>query len=71
VPVVFNAGGQREIVENEKNGYLCDNKDDFISKTMTLIKNEELFKQMSKEAVKRSSVFSGDRFCNEVKNIIK
>jgi len=71
VPVVFNAGGQREIIEDKINGFLCDSKEDFISRTMTLIKDEGLFKKMSKEAVKRSSIFSGDRFCNEVKEIIK
>jgi glycosyltransferase involved in cell wall biosynthesis len=71
VPVVFNAGGQREIVDDKINGYLCDSKEDFISKTTALIKDEELLKKVALEAVKRSGVFSGDRFCNEVKNIIK
>jgi len=71
VPVVFNAGGQREIIENEKNGFLCDNKEDFVSKTMALIKDDDLLKKLSKEAIKRLSIFSGDRFCLEVKNIIK
>ena len=40
VPVVFNAGGQREIVDDKINGYLCDSKEDFISKTTALIKDE-------------------------------
>jgi glycosyltransferase involved in cell wall biosynthesis len=71
VPVVFNAGGQREIVDDKINGYLCDREEDFITKTTALIKDEELLKKVASEAVKRSSVFSGDRFCNEVKNIIK
>jgi len=71
VPVVFNAGGQREIIENNLNGYLCDRREDFIFKTTALIKDEELLKKVALEAIKRSGVFSGDRFCNEVKNIIK
>jgi glycosyltransferase involved in cell wall biosynthesis len=71
VPVVFNAGGQREIIGNNLNGYLCDSKEDFISKTTALIRDEKLLEKVAGEAVKRSGVFSGDRFCNEVKNIIK
>jgi len=71
VPVVFNAGGQREIIENDLNGYLCDTKEDFISKTMALIKDEKLLKKVASESIKRSGVFSGNRFCQEVKNIIK
>lgn len=70
VPVVFNAGGQREIIENNESGYLCDSMEDFISKTEALIKNEDLLKRMSINSVRRSGKFSGDRFCREVKEII-
>lgn len=71
VPVVFNAGGQREIVEDGKNGYLCDDLEDFISKTNALIEDEKLLKKISTASIGRSVNFSGDRFCNGVRNIIK
>jgi len=71
VPVVFNAGGQREIIEDKINGFLCDSLNDFISKTTELIQDKDLLNKMSKEAIKRSSAFSGDRFCKEIKNIIR
>jgi len=71
VPVVFNAGGQKEIVENDKNGYLCNNIEDFIAKTNGLIKEEKLLKKMSIASIKRSEMFSGNRFCNELEKIIK
>jgi len=71
VPVVFNAGGQREIVEDNKSGYLWDNVGDFMSKTSALIKDENLLEKMSIASIKRSNMFSGDRFCKDVKNIIK
>lgn len=71
VPVVINAGGQREIVEDGKSGYLWDNLKDFAVKTNNLIKDEKLLKRISIAAIKRSEIFSGDRFCNDLKNIIK
>lgn len=71
VPVVINAGGQREIVENGKNGYLWDTLEDFAKKTENLITNEKLWKEMSENAVKKCEKFCGDRFCNELKEIIE
>jgi len=71
VPVVFNAGGQREIVENNKNGYLCNNIEDFIVKTNGLIEEEKLLKKMSMASVKRSEMFNGNKFCDELMKIIK
>ncbi len=71
VPVVINAGGQKEIVENGKNGYLWDTLEDFAKKTNSLIKDEKLFKEMSRNAVKRSEIFSGDRFCKDLQDIVK
>ncbi len=71
VPVVVNAGGQKEIVENGKNGFLWDTFSDLTAKTISLINNDRLMKKMSNEAVIRSRYFSGDRFCKEVMNIIE
>lgn len=71
VPVVINAGGQKEIVQDGKNGYLWDSLEDFMTKTNNLIKDEDLWEKMSKAAIYRSKIFSKDRFCNDLKNIIK
>ncbi len=70
VPVVFKAGGQKEIIEDNKSGYLCDSMEDFVVKTGKLIKNENLLKQMSLESINRANIFSQDRFCKELKKII-
>lgn len=70
VPVVINAGGQKEIVENGKNGFLWDTLSELAGKTQLLISNKPLLKKMSEEAIKRARYFSGDRFCKEVKNLI-
>ncbi len=71
VPVVFNAGGQKEIINNGESGFLWNTLEDFIAKTNILIEDKKLLEKMSGNAIKRSTVFSGDRFCNNLKNIIK
>ena len=71
VPVVFNAGGQKEIIEDNKNGYLCNSLENFISKTNALIKDEGLLKKISAASIKRSIIFSGNKFCNNLRRIIK
>ena len=70
VPVVFNAGGQKEIIEDNENGYLCNNIEDFIFKTEALIEDEKLLKKMSMSSMKRAALFSKDKFCNGLKDII-
>ncbi|OGH24746.1 MAG: hypothetical protein A3B47_00500 [Candidatus Levybacteria bacterium RIFCSPLOWO2_01_FULL_39_24] len=70
VPVVFNAGGQKEIVEDNKSGYLCNGMEDFIVKTNGLIGNEDLLRRMSLESIKRSDVFSLDKFCSSLKTLL-
>lgn len=71
VPVVYNAGGQKEIVQDGKSGYLVNNIESFISKTNVLINNEKLLLQISRLSVKESEKFAGNRFCTDLKKIIK
>jgi glycosyltransferase involved in cell wall biosynthesis len=71
VPVVINAGGQKEIIQNGKNGYLWDTLEDFVAKTNSLIKDEGKLEKLSKGAMERSRLFAGDRFCNDLKNLFK
>lgn len=70
VPVVIDAGGQKEIVEEGSSGFLWDSIDELIEKTKKLIENEKLLKKMSENARKRSARFAGDRFCKELEEII-
>ena len=70
VPIVINAGGQKEIIEDTKSGLLWNTVDEVISSTDKLVHNERLLQQMSQEAVERSKKFSGDRFCKELNRII-
>lgn len=70
IPIAINAGGQKEIIEDAKSGFLWNTVNELISNTNKLVHNERLFKQMSHEAMRRSKKFSGDRFCKELEDII-
>lgn len=71
VPVVINAGGQKETVEENKNGFLWNTLDELIKKTKLLTEDGDLWKKMSHEAIKRAKFFAGDRFCDDLKKILE
>jgi glycosyltransferase involved in cell wall biosynthesis len=56
VPVVINAGGQKEIVTKES-GFLWNTREELMKDTYALIQNSKLLKKISKEAQKRSLFF--------------
>jgi glycosyltransferase involved in cell wall biosynthesis len=70
VPVVINAGGQKEIVIEGENGFLWNSIKELQSQTLKLIKDESLLNKLSKQAVKSSKEFSAERFYQEVNNLI-
>lgn len=71
VPVVINAGGQKEIVEDGVNGYLWDTWEALKEKTLRLVKDDKLWEKMSNEAKKRAEFFAGNRFCKEISDLLK
>lgn len=70
VPVVFNGGGQKEIVKEEENGYLWITNEELEAKTRKLIENSKLLEEMSKKARKRSQKYNKIEFCKKIKEII-
>ncbi len=66
VPVVINKGGQMEIVENGKNGFLWNQLEELEERTILLVKNGQLWSQLSKNAHLASQKFSKIRFRNEI-----
>lgn len=70
VPVVINAGGQKEIVEYNKNGLLWDTTEELEKSTLKLIGDPKLLDKLSKEARNVSKKFSKERFSEDINNLI-
>lgn len=66
VPVVIGKGGQTEIVEHGKSGYLWDSLDEFKGFTLRVIENIDILGKMSREVQKRSKKFSKESFAKQI-----
>jgi glycosyltransferase involved in cell wall biosynthesis len=62
VPVVIASGGQREIVEDDVSGFLCQDLGDVLHKTITIARDERRRGLMSIEAQRRSRLFTREAF---------
>jgi len=71
VPIVINMGGQKEIVDNGKNGFLWSSPEEMESKTLDLIKNQKLMHALSKAAQEKSEDFSKEKFVDQLNKLIK
>lgn len=70
VPIVYSAGGYKEIIDNGKNGYLWQNGKDLIDITKKLVGESGALKRLSKEAVESSKKYGYEEFKNQIKTII-
>jgi L-malate glycosyltransferase len=66
VPVVVNKGGQPEIVEHGKSGFVWNTLDELKAYSRTLMNDEELWRRMSEAARERAQRFSRARFLDEM-----
>ena len=62
VPVVINNGGQREIVEHGRSGFLWNTVDELQRYTRLLAEDDALWARMSAAARSRARLFSRDAF---------
>jgi len=71
VPLVFNAGGHKEIIDAENNGYLWENKRDLISLTKKILNEKGLMKKLSINAIYSSLKYNYENFKNKVVELLK
>ncbi|MDP3758488.1 MAG: glycosyltransferase family 4 protein [Candidatus Daviesbacteria bacterium] len=71
VPVVIGKGGQREIVGDNKSGYLWEGLDELKQLTLKLTEDGKLLEKMAREATKRARDFSKEKFVEKIKNLSK
>jgi glycosyltransferase involved in cell wall biosynthesis len=69
VPVVFDAGGQPEIVEHGVSGFLWKHRDELRSYTRLLAADEALWARMSAAAQAAAQKFSRQRFVREMSEL--
>lgn len=70
VPVIFNAGGFKEIIDNGVNGYLWNTTEQLVSKTNSLVSNSKLFGSLVKKAKEDSQLYSYERFEKEFLSLL-
>lgn len=63
VPVVYDGGGQPEIVTDGESGFLWRTTSELLEKTDGIITNKKLAETLRKNAIKTSKQFSVSRFC--------
>lgn len=71
IPVVFAGGGQPEIVEDGKNGFLWKTIDELLDKTDKRITNETTTETIRRNAIKRSHDFSVSAFCKAFDGLLE
>lgn len=71
VPVVFNGGGQPEIVDEGKNGFLWRTIDELLDKTNTVMIDKHATAILQTNAIEKCKQFSVSRFCGAFDGILR
>lgn len=70
VPVVYNGGGQKEIIKNNINGILWSDQFDLVSETKNIINNKGRFTSLSKEATTSAKLFDVQLFEKKIVSLL-
>lgn len=64
VPIVFAGGGQTEIVDNGKDGYLWQTKEELIQRTREVFANQTKQKELQTQGFAKAKLFDEHHFCS-------
>lgn len=70
VPVVIGKGGQTEIVENGKSGFLWETLEEMKVLTLRLMKDDLLWSKLSAGSIERSKLFNRENFKQKILELI-
>lgn len=71
VPLVFNGGGQPEIVKHGKNGFLWNDLEELTELTIKLIRDKKLLEGLSRMAKIASQKYAKERFVSRFIKLLK
>jgi glycosyltransferase involved in cell wall biosynthesis len=71
IPIIYNAGGHREIIDDSVNGFLWRDIDEMVQKTIKVIEDERLMKLYMKRDQKNSKRFGYEKFEDNIAQLIK
>jgi glycosyltransferase involved in cell wall biosynthesis len=66
VPIVYKGGGQTEIVEDHVSGFVFEDVEALIQKTLDLVENDDLLARLRRAALERGASFRKSRFITEI-----
>lgn len=70
IPVVYNAGGQPEIVDHGKNGFLWNTKEECLHFTNSVICSQKLQKELQRHGKVKAMAFSTNHFYQRFDEIL-
>lgn len=71
VPIVFNGGGQTEIVEDRINGFLWDDLEELKTKTKKIMIDDKLRIDMNRIGRRKIEDYTFENFCSRLEQITK
>lgn len=70
IPIVFNAGGTPEIIDQSVDGYLWNTTEELLEYTQKLMSHDKIRLEMAKESIEKARKFSTNKFCKKLRDFI-
>ncbi|HUD44625.1 MAG TPA: glycosyltransferase family 4 protein [Patescibacteria group bacterium] len=70
VPIIFAAGGQKEIVENNENGLYWLTLEELEEKTVSVIQDKKMWEKLSLQAKEKAEQFSAKEFQQKLQSLL-